>query len=204
MGIRIASSYSASADLFSGKPMKITSFKTFLKIAMSFVIFLFVLFVPFDSLCWMRDADIAHSKDSFSMGWAYDGLIAAEKIIDKHTSVGLFYFPTPLGGVNYRDFLDISYNKQIFSDGKTNWALFIGIVNENVKRTADHNIYWESAIGPEIGVSYKYMFDDKLSGKIDILYFLPFRFNLSYLYSNNLELSLGIGMTGLVNVSYLF
>jgi hypothetical protein len=158
------------------------------------------------SYAWMRDADIAHSKDSIRIGLAPDISYAYEKTIDANTSFGIFYWPYPLGGYLFKNIIDISYNKQFYYDDMNSWAFYAGLFSEQAY-TSNVNLWgtsWITVAGPSFGLSYKHSFDKYWAGRVDLLYYLPTKIELAYKYSNNLEISLGFGIYGLLSVNYLF
>lgn len=166
------------------------------------LIWLFILLtIPTYSYAWLRDADIAASRDSLRVGLYTDLSLAYEKIIDKDTSVGISYWPLPYGEENYflKGITDLSYNKQFYRDDKTSWAFFYGFLE-------GEQFYRNYFVIPEAGISYGYKFNDRFRARINLVYcFDPYDMELAYLFSKNIELSFALSITNsMFGVTYLF
>jgi hypothetical protein len=169
--------------------------------------------MPFTSYCWMRDADIAHSRDSITLGLG-DGMgnypFIGEKMINKDISVGLFYYPTVLNGKYYKNWTELSYNKQFYGDENSAWAWYVDIVWMEVRsglylpELGIDERRWEGRIGPMFGWMYSSKLSEYWKFRFGTLLIMPYRLEWAYKISDNYELSFGISLDGLISVSYIF
>ncbi len=183
---------------------------------MTILVVLVVSVMSFPAHCWMRNADIAASRDSLRLGLYSDFSFSYEKIIDSDTSFGLSYWPLPLSGFSFfRNLLDVSYNKQFYRDNKTSWSYFYGIFGMEQKLndvslvyppSLKTKYYWQNFAAPTIGISYGYRFDDRWRARVNLLYFFdPYDMELAYLFSDNYEISIALSMTNsMFGVTYFF
>jgi len=182
-------------------------------------VLLFIMFsvlISGISYCWIRNADIAASRDSVRFGLYSDFSLSYEKIMDSDTSIGISYWPLPLTGYFYfKNMIDISYNKQFYRDDKTSWAYFYGVFGGELAYSDVYleypsslkcKYYWQNYAIPTVGISYGYRFDDRWRARISLLYFLdPYDMELSYQYSENIEISIVASLTNsMFGITYLF
>lgn len=177
------------------------------------LIVLTILVFSVPSYPWLRDADIANSKDSITIGVG-DGMgnypFLGEKIIDYNTSVGLFYFPTVLGGTFIKNWTEFSYNKQFYQDEKSSWAYYVGFIWWEIRsglHLSELDIddrTWKGQIGPTFGWAYSNRFSENWRFRFGTLLILPYRVEVAYEMSKSLELSFGVSMAGLISINVLF
>lgn len=172
-----------------------------------FLAVIVVSVIPFSSYCWMRDADIAHSRDCISLGWL-DGInIAGEKIIDKETSVGFIYLPWAAG--LYLNQGDVTYNKQFYksNEGGSSSSWYIGAIYfgpygymkslfEEIRGRGG----WSDFM-PILGIAFSWKLGD--SSKIRVSFpNYPF-FEYAFMINDKYEMGIQFGWQ-LINLKYVF
>lgn len=170
-----------------------------------------------DSYAWMRDADIANSKDSLRIGVYPDLALGYEKIIDKETTLGISYWPLPFGGYLFKEIWSLTYNKSAIVMESNSLAFSYGLMYLQLE-SADIEYYdllndkfhykysWQVALLPMIGVSYQYRFNHYWVFRADTIFFAPSRLEFAYMQNESLEwyFSLANITTGVFGISYIF
>ena len=153
------------------------------------------------SYAYIRDANIASSRDSVSLGWYCGFSISGEKTLDDKSSIGFYYLPKyehPLN-LSYNNTWDVTYNRQIAGEEDDFFAssFFIGGVGDE---------YSSSTNLPYLGFSFSWRLNPyPAKFRLNIIYFFPFYFEFGYKLSENIEIASALGYPfQLISLRYLF
>ncbi|MFH1826805.1 MAG: hypothetical protein ABH823_05935 [bacterium] len=177
----------------------------------AFIAFLVLILVFVStSVAWLRDANIADSKDSLGLGWLLGAYyLTGEKAIDSESTLGIYYLlPIAQPSANPVSLFQISYNRQVFGEinsgfamsynlgayvlpfSDASWAVFPESWSEYRAKV------WGLTILPDIGVGLSWKLFDPLVFRLHTILYLPSLLEFGYQYSENIEIGLGIGMPG--------
>jgi hypothetical protein len=174
----------------------------------SLMLLLFIFCFSAQAFCWLRDANIAASRDSVGFGSGASGSVFAEKIVDSSTSIGFSLANRIFVTDRIRNFFDISYNKQVAGDNDGNYACSLyggAILTEKNDSSYAGDPKWMGAIIPEFGAAFRWKFNKYITGRLDMLWFIePVNYEIAFAPTNDFELSIGLGLKYVVGLKYLF
>lgn len=161
-------------------------------------IFLLV-FTGFQSFAWMRDADIMSSRDCISIGYnSLDSIsIAAEKILDRETSIGLLHMPGKTR-VGVTSGYEITYNKQFAGskDGDWSFSWMAGAIYADAWNTGERNL-----TRPWLGVTASRSISDidRIRFSFDLFNYFEYARKLD----DNKEIAFSLGVQ-MFNLKFMF
>jgi len=164
------------------------------------------------SFAYIRDANIADSKDSLNLGWYLGLSFSAEKKLGDKYSIGVYCLPRFDDSLSkyYKNWYDITYNMQIAGEKDENYAssLYIGAIGVEREQSVSLAKYpgWVPYVMPYLGFAFSWKLNPyPAKFRLNIIYYLPFYFEFGYKIAKNLEFAASLGYPfQLVNLRYLF
>jgi len=158
------------------------------------------------SFAWIRDANIADSRDSIGLGWYLGLSISGEKRLDDKSSIGFYYLPQydPPLSKSYKNSWDVTYNKQIAGEKDDSFAssFYIGAIGMEASSSGGHT----SGAMPYLGFTFSWKLNPHPAKfRLNIIYYLPLYFEFGYKFSENIELAAALGYPfQLISLRYCF
>ena len=155
---------------------------------------------------YIREPDIANSRDSFGAGYASGIMLFGEKILaDKKSSFGTFFIPSlNYGHSNYiSSFWEMSYTRQLTSaDSQNQISGVLGIAGYLEKSSADDSEKGDYKIMPEIGLIFGFKPAERVSVRARLVVGPMFGVEVGYMFLDNIEVSAAVGLP-LIGVKFI-